>query len=289
MAIFGGEIERPTNPWLAFFLAPVMVLIGSLVGAVALQFIPVADGALGFSIDLIAFFLPVAAIAWLWRTSAENGDLRSLGLAPESAVFRFGRGFLVGGLMFAAVVGILVGVGMMGTDSTPMDTTGAAALGGLAIAFIGWAVQATTEEVVARGWLMTTLAERSNVGLAVGASSLLFGLLHLFNENFSWLAMGNIVLVGVFLAIYALYERGVWGVAGIHTAWNMAQANLFGLEVSGQDLSFASLIDLEENGPGLMTGDAFGPEAGLAATGVIAAALLATWMVGRSSSADTTL
>ena len=276
-------------PWLAFLLAPAIVFIGSIVGAVGLQFVPGLGGALGFTIDLTAFFLPVAALTWLWRTSFENGDYQSLGLGLSGAVFKFGRGFLVGGVMFAAVVGVLAALGMMATDRTPMESTGAAAIGGLAIALVGWTIQATTEEVVARGWLMSTLAARSNVWVAVLASSLLFALLHLFNENVSLLAMANIMLVGVFFAIFSIYEGSLWGVAGIHTAWNMAQANVFGLEVSGQDLSFGSLLDLEESGPGLLTGDAFGPEAGIAATGVIAASLLITWLVWRPSSADTDL
>ena len=139
--------------------------------------------------------------------------------------------------------------------------------------------------------MMTTMAARSNVLIAVVVSSALFSLFHLFNDNVSLLAMANIFLVGLFLAVYALWEKGLWGIAGIHTSWNMAQANFFGLEVSGNDLSFGSLLDLEENGPGLWTGDAFGPEAGLVATLVVGAGLAIVAWLRRlaANSGDTTL
>ena len=36
------------------------------------------------------------------------------------------------------------------------------------------------------------------------------------------------------MALYLLKTDTVWGVAGIHGAWNFAQGNLFGILVSGQ-------------------------------------------------------
>ncbi|MBT8200917.1 MAG: CPBP family intramembrane metalloprotease [Acidimicrobiia bacterium] len=270
-----GFIERPTNPWLAVLLAPIVSILGSVAGFFILEALPRSSGAVGFALDLVAFFMPVAFLIWIWRLRVERGDLSSLGLARTRGLMRFGRGFGIGFLLFSTVVGGLRLLGMIGPDPTPMAVTGGSAVGALLIVLGGWVVQASTEELVARGWLMSTLSARTSVPIAVIVSSLLFALLHILNQNVSVLAMANIMLVGLFLAVYAIVEGGIWGVAGIHTAWNFAQANVFGLEVSGNEVSVGTLWDLEEAGPGLWTGDFFGPEAGLVATFVISLALAA--------------
>ncbi len=271
-----GFIAKPTNPWLAVLLAPVASILGGVAGFIILEALPPVSGAVGFAFDLVAFFLPVAFLIWVWRLRVERGDAPSLGLSRPGGLVKFARGFGIGFLLFSAVVGVLRLLGMIGSDPTPMAVTGGSAIGALLIVLGGWVVQASTEELVARGWLMSTLAARTNVPIAVIVSSLLFALLHILNENVSLLAMANIMLVGLFLAVYAIVEGGIWGAAGIHTAWNFAQANVFGLEVSGNEVAVGTLWDLQETGPGLWTGDFFGPEAGLVATFVISLALVAS-------------
>ncbi len=278
-----GTIERPTNPWLAFALAPLLVIIGTVLGVLLRGFIPVTGGALGFSIDLAVLFAPIAGLVGFWRSRVERGDLASLGLGDRVDVLRFLRGFAIGLGLFTAVVLVLFVTETIQIDRTPMDPVGWPAFEALAIVLVGWTVQSTTEELVARGWLLSTMAARTNLATAVIASSVLFSLLHVFNDNVSLVAMANILLVGIFLALFSIVEGGIWGVAGIHAAWNFTQANVFGLEVSGSDPAVGTALDLEENGPGLLTGDLFGPEAGLAATGVILAALAVTWLVLRRS------
>ena len=76
-------------------------------------------------------------------------------------------------------------------------------------------------------------------------------------------------LFGVFAALYTLYEGGLWGVFSIHSAWNWAQGNLFGFEVSGLEEVGNTAINLMEVGPDMITGGPFGPEGGIAATIVL--------------------
>jgi hypothetical protein len=120
--------------------------------------------------------------------------------------------------------------------------------------------------------------------LGVLLSSALFSVLHFLNPNLNPIAALNIALIGVVFALYALWEGGIWGACGMHAAWNWAQGNLFGFEVSGNRISTATLLNLQETGPGLFTGDAFGPEAGLAATLVtLAAAAAFALVLGRTA------
>ena len=81
--------------------------------------------------------------------------------------------------------------------------------------------------------------------------------------------MINLFLFGVFACIYAMQEGSLWGVFAIHSLWNWAQGNLFGLEVSGSKFGATTLFNLKEVGPDLLTGGAFGPEGGFAVTLVL--------------------
>lgn len=52
------------------------------------------------------------------------------------------------------------------------------------------------------------------------------------------------------MALYLLKTDTVWGVAGIHGAWNFAQGNLFGILVSGQPSGTSLMTFLPQGNPG---------------------------------------
>ncbi len=93
--------------------------------------------------------------------------------------------------------------------------------------------------------------------------------MHLSNPNVNYIAVINIILVGLFYGFYVIKTNDLWAVCGMHTAWNFAQGNLFGFEVSGIDVSVGSLIDLNLVGSDFVTGGIFGPEAGIVATFIL--------------------
>jgi hypothetical protein len=113
------------------------------------------------------------------------------------------------------------------------------------------------------------------------SSSLVFAVLHSLNPNLNPIAILNLFLFGLFTALYALYEGGLWGVFSLHTVWNWAQGNLFGFEVSGLARPVGTLFDLMEVGPDAITGGPFGPEGGLAVTVVLVVGCGVVWWLGR--------
>ena len=63
--------------------------------------------------------------------------------------------------------------------------------------------------------------------------------------------------------------------SAMHTAWNLTQGNIYGLQVSGNDAAnsvFTAVYD--KNASSLITGGAFGPEGGLATTAVAVVCLI---------------
>jgi hypothetical protein len=90
-------------------------------------------------------------------------------------------------------------------------------------------------------------------------------MLHVANAGFLPLAILNITLIGLFIALYALREGSLWGVIALHAGLNWAQANLFGLSASGHTVG-ATLMNVQLTGSDLMTGGVFGIENSLAMT-----------------------
>lgn len=120
---------------------------------------------------------------------------------------------------------------------------------------------------------MNILGARYNINIGLFISSVLFGLLHLFNPNVNIVAILNIILVGYLFGLYVIKTNDLWGACGMHSAWNFAQGNLFGFEVSGLNVSVGSLFDFNLNGNSLISGGVFGPEAGLASTIILIIAI----------------
>lgn len=218
------------------------------------------------TIGLVVNFLPFFIAVWLWVRFFEGRAFMTNGLLSDNAVAEYIRGVVSGFVMLTAVVVIL---GLMGTVTieNPFNTM---AIGGALLVTIGWVVQGAAEEFFTRGFIMQIVGRRFGIIAGVVVSALIFTLLHTGNLNVSLLGLVNLALVSIFLSIYSLKEGALWGVFGWHSVWNWAQGNLFGFEVSGNDLAQNSIVlDLAENGADWITGGPFGLEGGVITSTVL--------------------
>jgi membrane protease YdiL (CAAX protease family) len=110
------------------------------------------------------------------------------------------------------------------------------------------------EEVVARGYLLR------NIGVI--GSSLVFAALHAFNDNASVVSTLGLFVNGLLFAAAVRVTGRLSASIGLHIAWNLFEGLIFGFPVSG-DKEGASFIAIRQLGSNLVTGGAFGPEAGL--------------------------
>lgn len=281
--------KLPSIVW-AIILALVFLYGGSIIGSFALIPIFMLIGYMMYEInnmELIMLFISLTSFLFItlvifFRVKViEKRSISSLGFSRCHWFKQYALGFLIGIVMMSAVVLLLTILGCVKIETNPSQPVGLSSMVPLLIVLIGWIIQGSTEEILARGWLMNVLGARYNITLALIISSVFFGMLHLRNPNVNYVAILNIVLVGLFFGLYVIKTNDLWGVCGMHTAWNFAQGNLFGFEVSGLNVSVGSLIDLNLVGNELLSGGVFGPEAGLGATFILILSLLVLTLVDK--------
>jgi membrane protease YdiL (CAAX protease family) len=218
-----------------------------------------------------AFFLAngvVSALAatvsiYLARRWLDHRSFLDLGLHwNRRAVADISLGIGLTGVIFALIYTVEWGFGWLQFEGFAWESQAISAVARaslwmlLAYIFTGWG-----EELLFRGYWLQNLMEGTNVFWGVVISSLVFALVHLGNPNPSAEAVVGLTVGGLFFAYTYLRTRGLWLPVGIHIGWNLFEGTVFGFQVSGTQPF--RLVEQSVSGPALVTGGAFGPEAGL--------------------------
>ena len=121
------------------------------------------------------------------------------------------------------------------------------------------------EEILSRGIMMTALKSTRSKWVIVLIPSILFGLMHIFNQNVTVFSLLNIMVVGILFAYLFIKTGRLWAPIGFHITWNFFQGYVFGIPVSGGAPS-VSVMNVIFTGSDWLTGGAFGIEGGAACT-----------------------
>jgi membrane protease YdiL (CAAX protease family) len=236
--------------------------------------------------DLTAM-LVVSFITWLlavaaWIAVVERRNAGTIGLTRAGAARGFYGGLVVGVVMPSAVIACiwLAGAYDPGALFPAAQVSGAIiAMVGL---FVGFLVQASIEEIIFRGWLISVITRRTNLIVAVLLSSLTFTLMH-FSRGQPWLVTGNILLFALFASAWSISSNNIWGVMGWHVGWNWIIATGFDVPVTGLDAGVPALIvSLIPAGSDFMTGGAAGPEGSIFCTLVLVCGIIFfLWRIAR--------
>ena len=273
--------KLPNFIW-AIILSLIFMYGGSLMGSLATVplFLALRNIPLFFNNkDLLSLLITLFSFAFIsllvfFRVKViEKRSFSSIGFNKNNWLKKYSLGFLIGLAMMSIIVLILFPFGCITVEKNPIQPVGISAIASVLVILLGWIIQGATEEIVTRGWLLNVLSTKYNIGVGLLISSTLFGLMHLTNPNVNYIAVINIILVGLFYGLYVIKTNDLWAVCGMHSAWNFAQGNIFGFKVSGLDVSVGSLIDLNLVGSDFVTGGIFGPEAGITATFILLASI----------------
>lgn len=201
--------------------------------------------ALGYGAALISLLL-----LWKFLNKKKIQDL-GFGLFLINIIF----GLLLGAISIAIIFFILLftdNIELINTLSNPNFST-------YSITYlIFFILVGLFEELVFRGYIMSTLADRGRRKVTIYmVSALIFGIAHLANQNVTLLGIFNIFLVGILFAYMYDKTQSLWTPIGYHITWNYFQGNVFGFPVSGTTPYGVYTIDVS-SGNDLLTGGSFG-------------------------------
>ena len=179
--------------------------------------------------------IPVA-IVLLYAKHGEKRKISSLGFISSGWIKSYLQGAVIGILLIASVTILSFLFGEIGFRGANRSFSLIPFVATLFLSIIN-----IREEVIFRGWFMTTPYSTNNPAKAVIYSSLVFGIIHCGNANVTILSIVNLILFSILLSEIFLICKNIWVVAAIHTMWNFTQGKILGLPVSGSTPNMALL------------------------------------------------
>ena len=192
-------------------------------------------------------------------------------ITPRKDISSIGKGFFVGFSYFIIVTATMSLCGCYHIKSIQFDWEKQL------FSFTLFFLVAVSEEIFFRGILFRIINRRWNPWAALVISALIFGGLHIFNDNATlWSSIAIAIEAGSLLGAAYAYNKNLWLPIGIHWIWNYTQGNILGFPVSGED-NVTSVITPEISGPQWLTGGSFGAEASVIAA--VIGLLISLWFI----------
>ncbi len=266
--LYSSEPARGWLPWgvLAPFLLILFVAIPAVAGTKVLQYFDLADakwqpiGMVGLVGFLVVPFAVTGLVVLAWVRFVERRSLASIGLTSPGGAAPFLHGLGVGVATSFLVVAAIWVAGGYEAQGYATAFSSPTALMNIAILLLCFIVQAGVEEIIFRGWLMSVLARKFNVVIAVVVTCIVFAALH-FGRQTPWHDTVLTLLFSLFACLWALKAGSIWGVMGWHAGWNWLLAVGFEVPVTGLDTKMpALLVKLVPQGSHWLNGGTQGPE-----------------------------
>ncbi len=209
---------------------------------------------------------------WKWTEKRKAADLPMHRLAGDTAL-----GFGVGILFFILVTGCIALLGGYRVGSVNWDWNA------LVRSLFMFLVVGVGEEVLFRGIVFRMIDDRWGTAVGLIASALIFGFVHISNNNATvWSSLAIAVEAGLLLGAAYKWSGTLWLPIGIHWSWNYFQGPVFGFAVSGNGTQ--SLITPVIQGSDWLTGGSFGAEASIPAFVLgLALAIVFLWIPRRTA------
>ncbi|ANY22016.1 CPBP family intramembrane metalloprotease [Gordonia terrae] len=264
---------------LVWVVALVAIVGGQVVGAAIANAITGSgmDGSVAAQWNEVITNGMTLVVLFAWVVAYERRSILSVGLRDRRGPIRFLVGAASGFALFGIVLLLLVVFAGYDADSAAGHTTTGTAAVGIVLSLIPvWIVQASTEEIAVRGYLLQWHGLRlTNGWAAVILPSILFAVVHL---DFHPLVLVNIFLFGVLFSFLSLGSGSIWLTAELHAAWNMAQGNIFGIlgDSSARDVTVFTFAS-DTSASSVLTGGDYGPEGSALTTIVLTFAVVASY------------
>lgn len=202
----------------------------------------------------------------LFWVKIDGLPLRTIGLKDPKLWpnFLYGTGLGAGMVAIGFFIMLILGLATVKTGTF------------ITLSFLGWLafflIQPFFEELLFRGYILRLIERYFSTWTAIILSSLLFGLVHAPNDNFSTLGLLSIGLSGLLMGWLFVRTGTLWAPTGLHFSWNFFQGVVFGYPTSG--ITTYRLLENQYSGPEWLSGGEFGFEGSILAVVLLVLAFL---------------
>lgn len=234
------------------------------------------------TITLITYYgyIIMSGVALLYWKLIEKKPLSEMGLTK-----RFGNYF----------IGIIAGVLLLAVSVFAIVLTGNIEYHGffenadilmIILLIGGFIIQGATEEILCRGIVLHTLKEKTPTWIAIAVSTVLFIIPHwssLFVSEtiYGIIGVANLVLISIIFSLLTIRFKSIWVACGLHSFWNAILYCILGLNLSGKDETVTAIFNMQSVGENIWNGGAYGIEASVITTVVLALAAALIWYMNR--------
>lgn len=234
------------------------------------------------TITLITYYgyIIMSGVALLYWKLIEKKPLSEMGLTK-----RFGNYF----------IGIIAGVLLLAVSVFAIVLTGNIEYHGffenadilmIILLICGFIIQGATEEILCRGIVLHTLKEKTPTWIAIAVSTVLFIIPHwssLFDSEtiYGIIGVANLVLISIIFSLLTIRFKSIWVACGLHSFWNAILYCILGLNLSGKDETVTAIFNMQSVGENIWNGGAYGIEASVITTVVLALAAAMIWYMNR--------
>lgn len=222
-------------------------------------------------------FIFFAIGSMLYAKFIEKRKLSDIGLTFNlKSIWRFIRGMLLSVVVLVPIFAVMCALGIYEFSGFGAFNASMFAL------YVGaFLVQATSEEIMCRGFLMTSINKRLAKPVAVLFSTIAFIAPHLQSMSpygaEDVISIINLVLVSIFFSILFYKYDTISMCAGFHLGWNFIVSYVCGLQLSGMESNNESLVNMSVNSASIFIS---GGEYGLEGSVIVTAALVLIDLLG---------
>jgi membrane protease YdiL (CAAX protease family) len=262
-SFFIGGDGRLHAPWRLVVFLLLSALCTGLVALVALPLLRGADQVLAMqgAAESLVFTVGLITAHAIMLYGIDRRGWDTVGLGEAAAQPRvLVRGWLLGALPILVPSVLLLLVHALSLRPSTQGSWWLAA----ARLSVFLLPAALFEELLSRGYLFATIREWLGWPVALGVTSLGFGLLHLGNPGANAQSVIMVTLAGVFLGAVLIATGSLYAAWMAHWAWNWVMAVLLHAAVSGVPMPRPDYQTVD-SGPDWITGGLWGPEGGAGA------------------------